>query len=191
MSNNFNLYGSRTGTTVDLTSGSTDINVADITADAITCTALTFPKPFSEIYMEDNATATAITNSNEWTKVAGTTTANSKNQSFDNTTANKMIYTGTMTKMFHWGATFSINPSTSADIEWSVGISKNGVHLTGSKTLLHSITNGHHYSSAIHIFAELATNDYLELEVQNNTNTSNVEFNDVNIFAMALPNDVS
>jgi len=189
MSNKF--LNDDSSTTIDLTSGTTNINVNNITGNAATLSSLTFPKPFSEIYMEDNSTATLISNSNEWTKVLGTTTANSKNQSFDNTTANKMVYTGTMTKMFHCGATFSINPSSSADIEWSVGVSKNGVHLTGSKTLLHSITNGHHYSSAIHIFVELATNDYLELYVQNNTNTSNVEFNDVNIFAMSLPNDIS
>lgn len=172
-----------------------DDNTVDITGDtmtgSLTTTAVIFPKPHAEIWMESNTTATTISASNTWTKVAGTT-SKGFSQSFDATTTNnKIVYTGTMDKTFHCGVTFSVDPASSADTEWIVCLSKNGAPLGGSTVRIHTLTAGDHVSSAIHKFVSLQTNDYLELYIQNLTNANNITFSEFNLFALALPNEVS
>jgi hypothetical protein len=152
-------------------------------------TDFTYEKGIGELYWEDNTTATVITLTNTWYKVLGTSTANPDNTAFTHTN-NRLTYTGTRTRIFHCGATIAIESPANTDIEWSFGIRKNGTHITGSKTRFHTVSLGDHYGTAIHVFAKLATNDYIELELQNNTNTTNVEVSDINMFILGLPNSV-
>lgn len=146
-----------------------------------------YANPFGEYYAEDNATATTITTVNTWTKVLGTTTAFADNESFTHSN-NRLTYTGTATKIFHMGASVNILSSDGADIKWSIGISKNGTHLTGSRSVLNTASNTSYYSAAIQKFTTLATNDYVEIFVQNNTGTQNLTISDLNLFAIATPN---
>lgn len=146
-------------------------------------------KPIGECYFEDNTTATASV-LNNWVKIAGTTIANADNHKFTHTN-NRLTYTGTRPRIFHCGATISVTSPSNSDYEWSLGISKNGVHVTGSKTRMHTVTLGDHYSTAIHSFVTLETNDYIEVEIMNNTGSINVEVEDLNLFAISFPNTAS
>jgi uncharacterized protein (DUF302 family) len=150
-------------------------------------------KSLCEVYVHNNITATPIADAN-WTVItADNLTTNSNTLNFTATnTLNKprITYNGTRTTLFHAGCTFSVNPASSADIEWEVGLSKNGVDITSSHVLMHTVTNGYHYSSAVHAFVELATNDYVEIIVKNLTNTVNIIFDNVNVFLVGMPNTV-
>lgn len=148
---------------------------------------ITYPKPFGEMYFEANATTTTISASNTWTKVAGTTTANADNQSFTHT-SNRLTYTGSTTKVFHCGASFSFAGTSNTNVDWLFAIAKNGTPLAGSRARRRTDTSGVYDSTATHIMAKLNTNDYLELMVNNILNTDNINVSDMNVFLMALPN---
>lgn len=151
---------------------------------------LTFPKSFGEMYARDLAVSTTMTTLNTWYKASISTTANTSNQSFTHT-ANRLTYTGTTSRIFHCGVTFTVAPDSNNDSNFTFSIYKNGTIVDSSLVSLHVINSGHNYSSAIHSIITLETNSYIEVYVRRTTNPLvNVTVKHVNVFALSLPNNV-
>jgi hypothetical protein len=119
----------------------------------------------ASLYMSGNATGTAVA-ANTFTKVAGTTTSSSSNVNFTNTD-NRSTYTGVTT----------INTIVTANISVShailvggatlgVSIYKNGVtQLSAGNYELQPTQNAITSLSISGVYAQLATNDYVEVFV--------------------------
>lgn len=180
------IYATDTGTTAlyEAASFAADeikLNIAGFTratiVDAGTTFShpLTFPQPVGELYADTNVTATVISVTQTWTKaVFGSTTAG-RLVSFTHTTPNRLVCTSTMARVYHIGATITLSPASNLDINWHLGIFKNGTLVPGSVTGVHSITSGHEYSTAIHCMAQMTNTDYIEIYVLNNTSPSIVD----------------
>lgn len=149
--------------------------------------------PMDEVYMNANGTATVISTGNTYTKMSGTTTSGML-QDFDMPANNRLRYTGATTKNFHIGCTISISSAGANDVVAAV-IYKNGA-VNGSNeytsgTQLNAgiirlkLLNGADVSStAIHVMSEMATNDYIELAIKNETDADDLTVSDFNLFAM-------
>lgn len=144
----------------------------------------TCPMPIGGLFMESNATTTTVSATpGNFVKILGTTTASTQNVSFTHTN-NRLTYSGLKTTIFAVSYCLTINPSTSTDIEWEVGLSFNGSatpQLMG-RTHIHSITNGHRYSCSGVLIITLATSQFVELFLANKTNnTTNCIVEDMSI----------
>ena len=137
-----------------------------------------------EVYMVGNATATTIASTANYVKVAGTTIIGN-NMGFDNGggISNRLRYTGAVTRMFHVAVSFSFSTaSNSQNVEFAVF--KNGVRIDSSVQETKTGTAGDVQSTALHVVATLATNDYLEVFCRNLSTASNVTVKNLNFFAM-------
>lgn len=142
--------------------------------------------PMGEVFMEGNSTATAIGNTTTYYKAAGTTTLGST-YNMDNAAgiSNRLRYTGSKTKMFHVAVTFSAYSAGSNDIMYA-RVYKNGVPLNNCLVSAKLGGSGDRTSTAIHVMANLAQNDYLELYVRNSSAASNITVTELNFFAMGV-----
>lgn len=164
---------------------------------------LTFPKPFFEAFSDDNTTVATTSSATIGNYVkcdfptsptSGFIQANPDNQSFTvdaTTNRGRVTYTGTTTRTFHCGVTISVFPTSNSNHDWKFAVFKNGTILTGSTVEITTTSSSDRYSTAIHIFAKLATNDYIELYTANNTAASqDITIHYTNFFGLALPNAV-
>mgnify|MGYP001611543796 CR=1 FL=1 len=150
------------------------------------------PVPIGENYFENNAVNTIITTQSTLTKVVVTTTLNATS-SFDSPSPGRLRYTGLITTYFHCGATASLkslgtntvtrqvlvkNGTINANNEYTGGIQQSGQmeHKVG--------TAGDVISSAIHSMVRMATNDYVELAVSNDTDTNDFTITNANTFCL-------
>jgi hypothetical protein len=140
-----------------------------------------------------NTTGTAITisaqsdGSTNMVLVNPTTALSSGEYEFDNGGGNtgRLRYTGTTTKMFHIACTISFSPDNAND-EFVVGVAKNGTVISTSKIISKARGIGETSTTALHVMAEMATNDYLELYVGNISGTGNFTIKTLTMFAMGL-----
>lgn len=138
-----------------------------------------------EIYWNDNATATSISTANTYTKVAGTSVL-SVNTNFDNDggTSNRLRYTGATTRMFHVAVSVSFTTANNSQ-EIAFRVVKNGTTQLNAGTAVRKTGTGTDIgSTALHVVAELATNDYIELFTENRTGTSDPTVVEMNMVAM-------
>ena len=163
-----------------------------INTSEITCNSLRFPKPFGEMFFQENTTSMSITAANTYYTVLGkAVTANPNNTLFTTDSVNNTLtYTGTHSLLFHAGASFSFAGVTNADIDWVFSLCINETENPGSRALRQTTTSGVYGSTAIHSMMKLNTNDVVTLRVKNTTNTDNIIVSDINVFLIALPNSV-
>lgn len=151
--------------------------------------------PMGEVSINDNLTATVITTSSTWTLFNETTSLSGLDFEFDSPQAGRIRYTGTTTKNFHCGVTISISPTNNNDTIKAVIYKNGGVNgsdeLTSGTALTSGIvetklgTSTDVQSTAIHVFVQLVTNDYVELALQNTTGTGNLTIKHANIFCLS------
>jgi hypothetical protein len=157
---------------------------------------LSYNQQIGEMYINASA-LTTITTTTTWTKVQFTSTTGGRLVDFTHTTPNRLVYTGTNTRYAVINVSFTIQPASNTDTNWNISIYKNGTVngndeytagtlLPGGRVGLHTITSTHDYSGNIQAIVQLATNDYVELAISNNTNVINCtcdHFN-MNIFML-------
>ena len=190
--------------------GSTNQGVA--TTDDVTFNSVTFNKPLGELYWNGSTTSMSFVNATHGTNwyeaasastggTAGTVTYkyNFALQTTDvsstavypaTTSIYELKYTGTPTKLYHCGCSFTFI-SGGTNIDWEFALGKNGVEQDSSKVHITADTKDRQYSSALHGYVELATNDRLCLMVRrgvNITTDENIIIEDFNLFAVAFPN---
>lgn len=127
---------------------------------------------YGQVYMQGNSTATVIASTATPVKVAGTWTVDI-GSSFTGTTGGRLTYTGAETQVCRVETSLSLAPVSGANQHISVYLAKNGTTIAGSRQIAH-ISNGAEMNMSLTWQLSLATNDYIEVFVQNGTATNNI-----------------
>jgi len=133
--------------------------------------------------MLNNATVTTITTQGVPVKIEGTSTANAINQKFSHSD-NRLTYTGGLTRNFQVSATASFTSGNNKVI--GLYVAKNGVIIADSE--MYATTSGSGRAEAIHVqtIFEMDENDYVELWIENDSNTDNITVEFLNHICKSL-----
>ena len=135
---------------------------------------------FAQFHMHTNATTTPIAGVGIYVKVLGTTSSGDFIRSFDvTTTSNKAVYTGSKTCFFHGLAVGSVVSGNNKLC--SIGFAKNGVidaHSVGKAT---TNSGGKADTVVSQDVFQLSNGDYLEIYVTNETDTTAVTLEQLNV----------
>ena len=134
-------------------------------------------------YMIGNATATTISTISTPVKIAGTTTLNTVSQKFTHAD-NKITYDGALTRIFKISVTTSFTGGNNKDI--SVFIAKNGTVDPTSEMLSTTDGSGRAESITTQTIIEMSATDYIEVWIENNSDTSNVTVEYLNAIALGV-----
>jgi hypothetical protein len=136
-----------------------------------------------EVYMQNNTTNTVITTQNVAVKVLGTTTAG---LSTSNVTVgqNRLTYVGLVSGNFKATASIGAKRGGAINFDASWFIAVNGVIQQKSKLQIQ--TNNGEGAISIQCILNLTTNDYVELWVENDSNTEDVLVEDFNMIIEAI-----
>lgn len=125
-----------------------------------------------QVYMQGNTTATVIASTATPVLVAGTWTADlSINTTC--TTAGRITYTNATTQILTINAALSIDPVSGSNQNLQVYLYKNGSAIAGSR-IEAKVNNGSHTAVPLVYALSMATNDYIEIYVQNSTAANNI-----------------
>ncbi len=144
---------------------------------------ITNTSEFANYYMTNNATATTIAASNTAYKISGTTTANSINQKFSHSN-NRATYTGQIVRDFEVSAIVSFTTGNNKVI--GLYVAKNGTVITESEMYATASGSGRAESISVQTIVQLQENDYIELFVENETDTTNVTVEYLNLTVKSL-----
>lgn len=112
-------------------------------------------------------------------KMLGTTTAANLFR-VTSTLSNRLTYTGTKTKRFQLICSLTAS-QTSSNMEYSFYVYKNGVQLPESRQKMKLVNSTDRASLTISCTVSLASNDYIEIWCENNTNTTGITVETSNI----------
>jgi hypothetical protein len=130
------------------------------------------------MFMHGNATVTTISGVDTPTKVLGTTTVGSAGQKFTHTD-NRLTYNGALTNYFQVHAVASVTGSSSKVAGFYVAV--NGVAISESEMYATTNTGGRAESIGIQHVVELQTGDYVEIWIENATDSTNFTVEDLNV----------
>jgi hypothetical protein len=125
-----------------------------------------------QVYMQGNSTATVIASTATPVLVAGTWTVDLSTNATC-TTAGRITYTGTTTQILKINAALSLDPASGSNQNLQVYLYKNGAAIAGSR-MESKINHGEHKEVSLVYQISMATNDYIEIYVQNSTATNNI-----------------
>jgi len=149
------------------------------------CRGINNSSNIAQYYMQGNATSTTIASSGTFVKIAGTTTTGSYVEKFDvTTTDNKAIYTGSLTGFYKVHVISACTSGNNKELE--VAIYKNGAILTPSRSKGTTSGTGKAENLACQDIVELETDDYIEIYITNNTGTTNITVEDLNVTIIRL-----
>lgn len=138
---------------------------------------------FSGMFMVNNVTATVVSATNTEYKVLGTTTQSTFSQKFDHDN-NRLTYRGAITRVFKVLVTATISSGNNHQVGMYIG--KNGVVLPESETYTTTNASGRVENVVCQCLVSLATNDYIEIFVENTTAITNITINGFNLLAEPL-----
>jgi len=148
---------------------------------------------FGEAAMQSNATATTISISGTYYKVAGTTALSGSEYLFDDdsSTANRLRYTGASEKLVHVTAAISFeSASNNQQISFKAYLyddsGASGALIDDSRVTVYVGNASQAHSAAIACHAIMDTNDYIQIHVTNETSTANVTVIDLSFDAFAF-----
>ena len=150
----------------------------------IECRGVKNSAAISSYYMNGNATATTIAVINTPVKVAGTTTSAAITQLFTNTTTNRATYDGVLQRDFKVSAVMSVESGNNNVI--GLYIAKNGTIVAESEIYITTNAGGRAEAGVCQAIIELVTDDYVEVFVENSTDTTNVTVTDLNVIVEGL-----
>lgn len=130
-------------------------------------------------YMQGNATTTVITATGTPVKVLGATTESLISQKFDNTTSNRALYQGAIPRNFKVTVVASMSSGNNNDV--GVFIAKNGTVIPDSESRITTDSGGRLENGYTQSLSALSDSDYLEVFVDNNTSTSNILVENLNL----------
>jgi hypothetical protein len=134
-------------------------------------------------YMTNNTTVTTISTINTPVKALGTTTANAINQKFTHTD-NRLTYVGALIRDFQVTATVSLSSGNNNVI--GVYVAKNGAVISSSEMYSTTSSGGKAESITCQTILELNENDYVEIWVENNTATTDITTEYLNVICKSL-----
>ena len=158
-------------TFVSLVAG-TGITLAAVGSTVTVTNSVAAAEARGQVYMQGNATATVIASTSVPVLVAGTWTVDLQSQ-MTGTTAGRLTYTGTTTQYMRVNAALSLDPISGANQDLQVYLAKNGTVIAGSR-IETIVTHLAHQAVPLTWQLQMATNDYIEIFVQNLTATNNI-----------------
>ena len=131
------------------------------------------------LYISTTAT-TVITAANTPVKAAGTTTAVNLFR-VTSPANNRLTYTGTKTKRFLVSGALTTTMASVFGTYFTVSIAKNGTILPESKQKVRIANSSDQVSVMLSCTVSLATNDYIEVWVENNTDGTDIVLQNLNL----------
>jgi hypothetical protein len=139
------------------------------------------------VYSTGPGAATTISIASTFYATNWNNTGTSQNlDGFTATAGGRLTYTGTEQIHAHIACTISFSVAVAAAKELEFRIAEDGTTKAGSKVLVDTNGNTTKASTALHWDAMMDTNNYIELYVANNTDTTDVTIEAVYLFAMSM-----
>ena len=132
---------------------------------------------YGEMFSTGSIVPTTFLAVNTYVKIANDTSAGEL-LNFEHTTG-KLKYTGSTTKVFHIHV--SLNSHVGALVTASYLVEKSGVPLDKSHTAVVMTAATDRQSVSLNCLTSLATNQYIEVFVANNTGTTSIDIGDINV----------
>jgi len=169
--------------TVNFSGGSTYLPGLTDTSDAArfeNSRGVTNTSVNGQMYMQGNATATTISASNTFYKVAGTTSASADNAKFTHT-SNRLTCDAPLPRKFMLTAHLSFTAGNNQDIEFGFYDSTLGAVRTPSRTVTTTDGGGAAQNVGFSCVTTMQDLDYIEIHCSNNTSTTNVTVTNMNV----------
>jgi hypothetical protein len=147
------------------------ISIATVNSSGIQISSIA-DEIYSQVTMQGNSTATTISTQGTAVKVAGTWVVQTESNFTGNTTG-RLTYTGSTTEVVSASVSITFSHAGSGTDNLAVYIAKNGSVLTGSK-LTRAVTGSARGNVGTFFNVSMATSDYLEVFVANDSDTSNI-----------------
>jgi hypothetical protein len=128
---------------------------------------------------------TTISAVDTWYDAAGTFALSSNAMNWDMNTNGQLRYTGAAGRVAHIAASFSMTAAGN-NKNMSLCVAKNGTAITPSIVNRLIGTGTDEGTGAMHAFIDMTTNDYLTVQIRNNTDNVNATLTTVNLFAMDM-----
>lgn len=135
-------------------------------------------------YMLGNTSTTVISAISTPVKISGTTTEIDLSQRFTVATDNRATYIGSIDRDFRVGCTLSLTSGNNRQI--TAYIYKNGSALTGTQVNFTTSGSGRLENGTIQGLTSLSDSDYLEVWIENNSNSANITVEDLNLTIEAI-----
>lgn len=148
------------------------------------CKGIDNTSSIANYYMSANATATNVISVNTPLKIDGATTASSINQKFSHS-SNRATYVGGLLRDFKVSAVASVTAAAS-NLQIGFYVAKNGTVIPESEMYVTTNAASRAESVAIHTLVSLTTNDYIEIWVENDTNSTDVTVTYLNVIVESL-----
>lgn len=144
------------------------------------CTGIVNTSAVCQYYMTGNATATTISGTGTFVKVAGVTTpVSGLTQRFDLTTDNRALYDGASSAAFRLVAFASMTSGNNQTLRIRVAV--NGTTLAQSTSSCQTSGSGAASNIGTQTISSLAPGDYIEIFVANDTAANNITVTDLNV----------
>ena len=130
---------------------------------------------YAQVVLHGNATATAITTQDTPVKVAGTFITDVA-ASFTTDATGRLTYTGSTTTVVQFVASVTLVPVGTNQL-LTIQLAKNGVPITNAK-MTRTVSAGASGNVSIVFNISMATSDYVELFVGNNSSTNDITVTD-------------
>ena len=135
--------------------------------------------------MQGNATATTVSASDVEYKAAGITVLDtSVSQKFSMPANNRLQYDGAINRQFRCTAMLTVTSGNNVQV--GVYFGKNGTPITNSEMYATTDGNGRFENMAVQTVVELTQGDYMEVFVENATNTTDITLADLSAIVEAL-----
>lgn len=138
-----------------------------------------------QLYMQSNATATTISNTTDFVKVAGTTTNSSDNAKYTGTN-NRLTNNATIVRKFFITASLSFSSGNNNVCEFGFFDSKLNAIRTPSRTLTTANSSGRAENVDIHCVVSHSDGDYLEVWCKNTSSATNITVTDMNFVIVEI-----
>lgn len=169
--------------TVNFSGGSTYLGGIDNTSNDslfIRCVGITNTSVNGQMYMQGNATATTITDTTNFFKVAGTTTASTDNEKYSHTD-NRLTNDATIERKYLISCTLSFDSGNNNVCEFGFYDSKLGAVRTPSRTKSTANSAGRAESVTFNCVVQHSSGDYIEIHAKNTTGANNITVTDMNV----------
>lgn len=155
--------------------GSYLIGVDHTSNDAlfINCTNITNTAVNGQLYMQGNATATTISNTTSFFKVAGTTSASADNSKFSHSN-NRLTCDAIISRKYLIQCSLSASAGTNHVLEFGFFDSQLNAVRTPSRTKVTSNGSGRVESVTFMCVVTMTNGNYLEIHARNNSSATNI-----------------
>jgi hypothetical protein len=133
-----------------------------------------------QMYMQGNATATTISNTTDFFKVAGTTIASADNQRYNHSN-NRLTCKATIKRKYLISCSLTFESGANNVCEFGFYDSKLAAIRTPSRTKSTANTGGRAENIAFNCVVQHSEDDFIEIHAKNTTGANNITVTDMNV----------